>query len=49
MYSVLSQFVHATPLSVLHLQRDEWTSLTAATTYAVAVEAACRGFFSIAA
>jgi hypothetical protein len=47
MYSVLSQFVHATPLSVLHLQRDEWTSLTAPT-YAIAVEAACRGFVSTA-
>ncbi len=47
MYSVLSQFVHATPLSVLHLRRDEWASLTAPT-YAIAVEAACRGFVSIA-
>jgi hypothetical protein len=47
MYSVLSQFVHATPLSVLHLRQDEWHSLTAPT-YAIAVESACRGFLSTA-
>lgn len=47
MYGVLSQFVHATPLSVLHLQRDDFPSLTAPV-YAIAVEAACRGFWNIA-
>jgi hypothetical protein len=47
MYSVLSQFSHATPLAQLHLQPDEQTSLTAPT-YAIAVEAACRGFWNIA-
>lgn len=47
MYSLLSQFVHATPLSVLHLKRDEFASLSAPT-YAIAVEAACRGFLAIA-
>lgn len=46
MYSMLSQFVHATPLSALHLQRDVFPSLTAPT-YAIAVEAACRGFWNI--
>jgi hypothetical protein len=48
MYSVLSQFVHATPIAALHLQRDTFTSITAPT-FAIAVEAACRGFLSIAA
>lgn len=48
MYSVLSQFVHATPLAALHLQRDWFPSLSAPV-YAIAVEAACRGFFNIAA
>jgi hypothetical protein len=47
MYSLLSQFVHATPFSALHLERDTFPSLTAPM-YAVAVEAACRGFFNIA-
>ena len=47
MYSVLSQFVHATPLALLHLQPDHLTSITAPI-YAIAVEATCRGFFNIA-
>lgn len=46
-YSVLSQFVHATPLSILHLHRDEFPSLTAPT-WAISVEAACRGFERLA-
>lgn len=47
MYSVLSQFVHATPLVMLHLRRDHLPSVTAPI-YAIAVEAACRGFCNIA-
>lgn len=47
MYGVLSQFVHATPLSVLHLRRDTYHSVTAPI-YAIGVEAACRGFFNVA-
>jgi hypothetical protein len=47
MYSVLSQFVHATPLSLLHLQRDEFPSVTAPI-YAASVEAACWGFWNVA-
>ncbi len=47
MYSMLSQFVHATPLAVLHLRRDEFHSVTAPI-YAISIEAACRGFFNIA-
>jgi hypothetical protein len=47
MYSVLSQFVHATPLSLLHLERDAYPSVTAPI-YAIAVESACRGFFNVA-
>lgn len=46
-YSVLSQFVHATPLAVLHLQRDTFPSLSAPV-FAVAVEATCRGFANTA-
>lgn len=46
-YSVLSQFVHATPVAVLHLQRDTFPSLTAPV-FAVAVEATCRGFANTA-
>jgi hypothetical protein len=47
MYSWLSQFVHSTPLAVMHLKRDELPSVTAPT-FAVAIEAACRGFTEIA-
>jgi hypothetical protein len=47
MYSVLSQFLHASPLSMLHVRRDDLPSLTAPV-YAIAVEAACRGFWSVA-
>lgn len=47
MYSVLSQFVHATPISVLHLRRDTFHSITAPI-HAIGIEAACRGFFAIA-
>ena len=43
LYSVLSQFVHPSPLAVLHLQRDVFPSLSAPM-YAVAVEGSCRGF-----
>ena len=46
-YGVLSQFVHATPLSILHIQRDEFPSLSAPT-WAISVEAACRGFERLA-
>lgn len=46
-YSLLSQFVHPTPIAVLHLQRDRFSSISAPM-YAVAVEAACRGFWSTA-
>jgi hypothetical protein len=47
MYSILSQFVHATPLSTMHLHRDNFSSLSAPM-YATAIEAACRGFTNIA-
>ncbi len=47
MYSILSQFVHATPLSTMHLHRQNFSSLSAPM-YATAVEAACRGFTNIA-
>jgi hypothetical protein len=43
LYSLLSQYVHPSPLAVLHLQRDVFPSLSAPM-YAVAVEASCRGF-----
>lgn len=46
-YSILSQFVHSTPIAALHLQRDHFPSLSAPM-YAVAVEAACHGYLSIA-
>ena len=46
-YSVLSQFVHATPISTLHFQRDTFPSVSAPV-YAIAVEAAARGFERIA-
>jgi hypothetical protein len=47
MYSVLSQFVHATPLVMWHLRRAAFHSITAPI-YAVAIEAACRGFSNVA-
>lgn len=47
MYSVLSQFVHATPVVMWHLRRDTFHSVTAPI-YAIAVEAACRGFTNVA-
>lgn len=43
LYGLLSQFVHPSPLAVLHLQSDLFPSLSAPM-YAVAVEASCRGF-----
>ena len=46
-YSVLSQFVHATPISNLHIQRDIFPSLSAPV-YAVSLESAARGFERIA-
>lgn len=47
MYSILSQFVHATPIAAMHLKRATFHSLSAPA-FAVAVEAACLGFWSIA-
>ena len=47
MYSVLSQFVHATPVSNWHICRDFFPSLTAPT-YAISLESAARGFERIA-
>ena len=47
MYGVLSQFVHATPISNLHIRRDTFPSVSAPI-YAVAIEAADRGFERIA-
>ena len=46
-YSVLSQFMHATPISTLHFQRDAFPSVSAPV-YAVALEATARGFERIA-
>ena len=46
-YGVLSQFVHATPISTLHFQRDTFPSVSAPV-YAIAMEAAARGFERIA-
>ena len=46
-YSVLSQFVHATPISTLHFQRDTFPSVSAPV-YAIAIEATARGFERIA-
>ena len=43
MYSVLSQFVHATPISNWHIRRDIFPTLTAPT-FAISLEAAVRGF-----
>ena len=47
LYSVLSQFVHATPISNLHIQRDIFPSLSAPV-YAVSLESAARGLERIA-
>lgn len=47
-YGVLSQFVHATPISNLHIHRDTFPSVSAPI-YAIALEAAARGFERIAA
>lgn len=47
MYSVLSQFVHATPISNLHICRDKLPSLTAPI-YAISLECATQGFEWIA-
>ncbi len=46
-YSLLSQFVHPAQTAVLHLQPDRFSSISTPM-YAVAVEAACRGFSSTA-
>ena len=47
MYSVLSQFVHATPVSIWHIRRDVFPTLTAPA-YAISLESAARGFERIA-
>ncbi len=47
MYNVLSQFVHATPISNWHIRRDIFPTLTAPT-YAISLEASVRGFERIA-
>ena len=47
MYDVLSQFVHATPISNWHIRRDIFPTLTAPT-YAISLEASARGFERIA-
>lgn len=47
MYGVLSQFVHATPISNWHIRRDTFPTLTAPT-FAISLEAAARGFERIA-
>ena len=47
MYSVLSQFVHATPISNWHIRRDTFPSLTAPI-YAISLECATQGFERIA-
>ena len=46
-YGVLSQFVHATPISNWHIRRDMFPTLTAPT-FAISLEAAVRGFERIA-
>lgn len=46
-YSVLSQWTHATPLAALHLRRGQFTSLTTPM-LAVALDAACHGFLALA-
>lgn len=47
MYGVLSQFVHATPISNWHIRRDTFPTVTAPI-YAISLEAAARGFERIA-
>lgn len=47
MYGVLTQFVHATPISNWHICRDTFPSLTAPT-YAISLECATQGFERIA-
>lgn len=47
MYSVLTQFVHATPISNWHICRDTFPSLTAPT-YAISLECATRGLERVA-
>ena len=47
MYGLLSQFVHATPISNWHIRRDTFPTVTAPI-YAVSLEAAARGFERIA-
>ncbi|MCY4518766.1 MAG: hypothetical protein OXB99_16165 [Acidimicrobiaceae bacterium] len=47
MYSVLTQFVHATPISNWHILRDNFPSLTAPI-YAISLECAAQGFERIA-
>ena len=46
-YGVLSQFMHATPISTLHHKRDTFASVSAPI-YAIALEATARGFERIA-
>ena len=46
-YGVLSQFVHATPISTLHFQQGKFPSVSAPV-YAIAIEATARGFERIA-
>ncbi len=46
-YSLLSQFIHPSPLAILHIHQDVFPSLSAPM-YAVAVEASCRGFLRTA-
>jgi hypothetical protein len=45
-YGILSQFVHYSPIATMHLQPDEFMSISAPT-FAVAVEAACHGHFIV--
>ncbi len=47
MHSVLSQFVHATPISNWHIRRDIFPTLTAPA-FAISLESAARGFERIA-
>jgi hypothetical protein len=42
-YSVLSQFIHATPIAHWHLKPSQWTSLTAPMA-SLALDAAAHGF-----
>ncbi len=47
MYSILSQFIHGTPIAVMHLSRSTFPSLSAPT-FAVSVHAACFGYWWVA-